>query len=74
VQKEISENQDKQNSFQTTLGPFCCGYYIAAAGFVIWMTGFGISNTFGIFYKPMMADLGLIRHSPGGTLKSLGSH
>jgi MFS family permease len=34
------------------------GYVVAASGFVIWMIAFGISGTFGIFYKPMMADFG----------------
>lgn len=41
--------------------PFFYGYIITAAGFVIWMVGFGISNTFGIFYKPMMEDFGWTR-------------
>jgi MFS family permease len=37
---------------------FFYGYVVAASGFVIWMIAFGISSTFGIFYKPMMADFG----------------
>jgi len=34
------------------------GYVVATSGFAIWMIAFGISGTFGIFYKPMMADFG----------------
>jgi len=37
---------------------FFYGYVVAASGFVIWMIAFGISGTFGIFYKPMMAEFG----------------
>lgn len=37
---------------------FFYGYVVAASGFLIWMIAFGISGTFGIFYKPMMADFG----------------
>ena len=37
---------------------FFYGYVVAASGFAIWMIAFGISGTFGIFYKPMMADFG----------------
>jgi len=40
---------------------FFYGYVIAAAGFIIWMVAFGISNTFGIFYKPMLAEFGWAR-------------
>jgi len=37
------------------------GYAVAAAGFVIWMIGFGISSTFGIFYKPLLTEFGWTR-------------
>jgi len=42
-------------------GPFFYGYFVAAAGFVIWMVGFGISGTFGIFYKPILTQFGWSR-------------
>lgn len=44
-----------------TQGLFFYGYIVAAAGFVVWMIGFGISNTFGIFYKPMLLEFGWTR-------------
>lgn len=40
---------------------FFYGYMVALAGFVVWMVGFGISNTFGLFYKPMLQEFGWSR-------------
>lgn len=40
---------------------FFYGYIIAAAGFAIWMIGFGISTTFAIFFKPLMTEFGWTR-------------
>lgn len=37
---------------------FFYGYAVAAAGFVIWMVVFGIHNTFGIFYLPLITEFG----------------
>ncbi|MFC1891920.1 MFS transporter [Thermodesulfobacteriota bacterium] len=54
-------NKEGHNHVCAARVPFFYGYVIAAAGFVIWMVGFGISNTFGIFYKPMMEDFGWTR-------------
>ncbi|MBW1996479.1 MAG: MFS transporter [Deltaproteobacteria bacterium] len=45
----------------TTKYPFFYGYIVAAAGFMIWMIGFGISGTFGIFYKPILTEFGWSR-------------
>lgn len=54
-------NQEQHHNLHQTQKRFFYGYIVAAAGFVIWMIGFGISNTFGIFYKPIMTDLGWTR-------------
>jgi len=47
-------SQERHNPVPAAQWPFFYGYVVAAAGFVIWMIGFGISTTFGIFYKPML--------------------
>jgi len=53
-----SKNQETHHPKNRTKYPFFYGYIVAAAGFVIWMIGFGISGTFGIFYKPILTEFG----------------
>ena len=54
-------NQDGPGRNDAAKGLFFYGYIVAAAGFTVWMIGFGISNTFGIFYKPMLTEFGWAR-------------
>jgi MFS family permease len=54
-------NQDGPERNDVTKGLFFYGYIVAAAGFIVWMIGFGISSTFGIFYKPMLTEFGWTR-------------
>jgi MFS family permease len=54
-------NQDGPGRNNTAKGLFFYGYIVAAAGFTVWMIGFGISLTFGIFYKPMLTEFGWAR-------------
>ena len=54
-------NQDGPGRNDAAKGLFFYGYIVAAAGFIVWMIGFGISNTFGIFYKPMLTEFGWAR-------------
>jgi MFS family permease len=51
-------NQDGPGRDGAAKGLFYYGYIVAAAGFIVWMIGFGISGTFGIFYKPMLTEFG----------------
>ena len=54
-------NQDGAGRNNAAKGLFFYGYIVAAAGFTVWMVGFGISLTFGIFYKPMLTEFGWTR-------------
>ncbi len=40
---------------------FFYGNAITAAGFVVWITGWGTSPTFGVFLKPMISEFGWSR-------------
>ena len=40
---------------------FFYGYVVAAAGFSIWLIGWGIHTTFGVFFKPMLTEFGWTR-------------
>lgn len=40
---------------------FFYGVIVAASGFIIWMIGFGVYGTFGIFFKPMLTEFGWSR-------------
>jgi MFS family permease len=59
--RKVLNHQEQHHLARQTQKRFFYGYIVAAAGFVIWMIGFGISSTFGIFYKPIMMDLGWSR-------------
>ncbi|MDP2917266.1 MAG: MFS transporter [Dehalococcoidia bacterium] len=37
---------------------FFYGYIIVTAGFFVWLVGWGINQTFGVFYKPLLAEFG----------------
>jgi MFS family permease len=54
-------NRDELGRDKPAKGLFFYGYIVAAAGFTVWMIGFGISGTFGIFYKPMMTEFNWAR-------------
>lgn len=40
---------------------FFYGYVIAASGFTVWVVAWGMSQTFGIFYKPLLTEFGWSR-------------
>jgi MFS family permease len=54
-------NRDGSDRHGAAKGLFFYGYIVAAAGFTVWMIGFGVSLTFGIFYKPMLTEFGWAR-------------
>jgi MFS family permease len=56
-EREVLPNQTENQAYPK-LERFFYGYAVAISGFVIWMIAFGISGTFGIFYKPMMTEFG----------------
>ena len=37
---------------------FFYGYVIAAAGFTVWVVAWGIAQSFGIFFKPLLSEFG----------------
>jgi len=37
------------------------GYIVVAAGFIIWMIGWGGQSTFGVFFKPILTEFGWSR-------------
>lgn len=40
---------------------FFYGYVVAAAGFGVWLIGFGTISTFGVFFKPVLTEFGWTR-------------
>ena len=54
--------QDKDSSITSVIkGKFFYGYIIVAAGFFIWLISSGLNQSFGVFYKPLIADFGWSR-------------
>jgi len=46
---------------ETSKQRFYYGYVVVAAGFFVWLIGFGTYGTYGVFFKPLIIEFGWSR-------------
>lgn len=56
----FTQNGDKRLT-GTSKQRFFYGYIVVAAGFFIWLIGFGTYGTYGVFFRPMIIEFGWSR-------------
>jgi MFS family permease len=54
-------NDESSRLAETSKQRFFYGYIVVAAGFFIWLIGFGIYGTYGVFFKPLIIEFGWSR-------------
>jgi MFS family permease len=55
---QFGNNEERMMLNKAMRPRYLYGYVVVAAGFMIWLIGWGGQSTFGVFFKPMLTEFG----------------